>query len=286
MSAVCVVDSACALGEGPCWDPRGNRLWWVDILKARVHWFEPGSGETGWFEPGLEITALGLRRAGGLVAATPRGAGVLDPATGRFELRFAVPDEPESNRSNDGGVCADGAFWFGTMDRRAEGRSGAIYRVRPDWSGERVLSAWGIPNTLRTDCGGRRLYVADSADQRLFTCDLAEGSVRPVPFASTTGSPATPDGSAIDAEDHLWNAQWDGARVVRYAPDGRVDRVIDLPVQRPTSCAFGGEDLSTLFITSARDGLGPPDLRRQPLAGGLFAFRSGVVGAAPLFFEG
>jgi sugar lactone lactonase YvrE len=105
-------------------------------------------------------------------------------------------------------------------------------------------------------------------------------------FAGTMGQAATPDGSAIDSEGFLWNAQWDGWRVVRYAPDGRLDRVIDLPVQRPTSCTFGGPGGATLFITSARDDLTDAQLSAQPLAGGVFAVVSDVAGAAPLYFEG
>lgn len=283
----CIVDSRCALGEGPCWDPRDQRLWWVDIPASRVHWLKPGAGESGAFECGAQITALGLRRAGGFVAATPAGAGVFDPRTGGFSLRWPAPGEPAENRSNDGNVGADGSFWFGTMHQVAARRAGSVYRVRPDWTGRRVIGGWGIANTLRTTLDGRRLYVADSMDQRILSVDItADGLGARHPFADTLGQAATPDGSALDAEGFLWNAQWDGWRIVRYAPDGRVDRAISLPVQRPTSCAFGGSDQTTLFITSARDGLNQADLNAQPQAGGVFAVELGIAGAPPLYFEG
>lgn len=287
MTVVCIADSRCALGEGPCWDPRDGRLWWVDILAERVHWFDPVTGATGAITPGVQITALGLRREGGFVAATPAGAGAFDPATGAFTLRFPIPDEPADNRSNDGAVGADGSFWFGTMHHRADHRSGAVYQVRPDWTGRRVVEGWGIANTLRTSPDGRRLYLADSMDQRIFVADVNPGGLGiPRAFVDIAGQTATPDGSAIDAEGFLWNAQWDGWRVVRYAPDGRLDRVIDLPVQRPTSCTFGGPGGSTLFITSARDDLTGDQLFSQPLAGGVFAVALDVAGAAPHYFEG
>ncbi len=125
--------------------------------------------------------------------------------------------------------------------------------------------------------------MADSSLQTIFIHETADLSkVRP--FAHTRGQPASPDGSAVDAEGYLWNAQWDGARVVRYAPDGRIDRIVEMPVARPTSCAFGGEDFTTLYVTSAWDGLSPGARAAQPLAGGLFAFDAGVKGLAlPLF---
>ena len=287
MTVVCVADSRCTLGEGPCWDPRDGRLWWVDIHARRVHWFEPASRALGTIPAAVQITALGLRRAGGFVAATPAGAGVFDPASGAFTLRWPTPDEPAENRSNDGNVGADGSFWFGTMHARAARRSGAVYQVRPDWTGRRVVERWGIANTLRTSPDGQRLYLADSLDQRMFAIEITpDGLGIRHEFAGTMGQAATPDGSAIDSEGFLWNAQWDGWRVVRYAPDGRLDRVIDLPVQRPTSCTFGGPGGATLFITSARDDLTDVQLSAQPLAGGVFAVVSDVAGAAPLYFEG
>ena len=287
MSVTCLADTQCALGEGPCWDPRDGRLWWVDILGRKVHWFEPATAETGTLDPNDQITALGLRRAGGLVAATPAGAGVFDSQSGRFSLRFSTPDEHPSNRSNDGNVGADGSFWFGTMHNEAAERSGAVFQVRPDWSGRAVIRDWGITNTLRTSVDGQYLYLADSLDQTLYRYDIiGDGLGGQQVFAQTKGQAATPDGSAVDCEGYIWNAQWDGWRLVRYAPDGTIDCIIPLPVQCPTSCSFGGPDLKTLFITSARDGLSDAALEGQPRAGGLFAISLDVAGAPPLYFEG
>jgi sugar lactone lactonase YvrE len=287
MSVTCLADTQCALGEGPCWDPRDGRLWWVDILARKVHWFEPRTAETGTLDPNDQITALGLRRAEGFVAATPAGAGIFDPHSGRFSLRFATPDEHPSNRSNDGNVGADGSFWFGSMHNEAAERSGAVFQVRPDWSGRAVIRDWGITNTLRTSLDGQYLYLADSLDQSLYRYDISsDGLGAQQVFAQTKGQAATPDGSAVDCEGYVWNAQWDGWRLVRYAPDGKIDRTIALPVQQPTSCSFGGPDLKTLFITSARDGLSDAALLSQPQAGGLFAISLDVAGAPPLYFEG
>ena len=115
---------------------------------------------------------------------------------------------------------------------------------------EVVLTGIHVPNTLSVSPNGRRMYLADSRLQTLFVHDMADLS-KIQEFAHTRGAPATPDGSAVDAQGYLWNCQWDGWRIVRYAPDGRIERIIQMPVQRPTSCAFGGPDLTTLYVTSA-----------------------------------
>jgi sugar lactone lactonase YvrE len=287
MTVTCLVDAQCALGEGPCWDPRDGKIWWVDILAGKVHWFEPSSGASDWLSPQVQITALGLRLDGGFIAATPAGAGIFDPQTGNFKLCYPTLDEGPDNRSNDGNVGAEGSFWFGTMHKTAARRSGTVYRVRPDWSGQVVVREWGIANTLRTSPDGRLLYLADSLDQSLFRYEItAEGLGARQVFADTLGQAATPDGSAVDLAGYVWNAQWEGWRLVRYAPDGTIERTIALPVQQPTSCSFGGPDRKTLFITSARDGLSSAALENQPQAGGLFALPVDVAGAPPLYFEG
>jgi len=252
-----------------------------------VHWFEPSTQAAGSLDPGNQITALGLCRAGGFVAATPAGAGIFDPQSAQFTLRFATPNEPANNRSNDGNVGADGSFWFGSMHNEATERSGAVFQVKPDWSGRSVVRNWGITNTLRTSLDGQHLYLADSLEQTLYRYDIcADGLGGQKVFAQTRGQAATPDGSAVDCEGYLWNAQWDGWRIVRYAPDGGIDQIIPMPVQCPTSCSFGGPDLKTLFVTSARDGLTPQQREAQPQAGGLFALPVDVAGSPPLYFEG
>lgn len=285
---VCVVRRPNQLGEGPVWDAAAGRLWWVDIKGRRLEWLEPGSGADGGIDLDFELTSVAPRANGqGLLAAGKPGVGVLDPATGAFEVRVAPEADRPGNRTNDGNVDMAGRYWFGTMDDAQAERSGALYRLDPDWACTRVIDGMGIPNTLVCSPDGRRLYVADSARARM---DVAE--VDPVtgalgerePFVHTRGEGCAPDGSAVDAEGYVWNAQWGGARIVRYAPDGRIDRVVPMPVSQPSSCAFGGADLSTLYVTSAREGLSAAALAAQPWAGALMALRPGVRGlAAPPF---
>jgi len=214
--------------------------------------------------------------------ATEKGLVVFDAGEGTLEIVQPLELEP-GFRTNDGKIDMDGNFWWSTMDDDGGKRPGVVYRTDKTLKTQKMLGGIHIPNTVSFSPDGRRLYMVDSKLQTIFvhdTADLAKVHV----LADTRGGPASPDGSAVDAEGCLWNAQWGGGRVVRYAPDGRVDRIVEMPVQQPTSCAFGGDDFSTLYVTSAWDGLTPDARASQPLAGGLFAFEAGVKGLElPLF---
>lgn len=272
------------LGEGPVWDAAAGRLWWVDIKGGRLRWLEPSSGGTGIMRVEGQVSAVAPRACGeGLLAARQDGLGILDPETGAFERRFDPEPDRAGNRCNDGNVDVAGRFWFGTMSDDERGAAGAIYRLDPDWTCERVLDGVGIANTLVCNPAGDILYVADSAARTVDALEIdpvtgATGRRRP--FAAAPGATWGPDGSAVDVEGFLWNAQWGAARLVRYAPDGRIDRVVPMPVDHPSSCAFGGEALATLYVTTARWLLTEDALARQPWAGSLLAFEPGVAGLA------
>jgi sugar lactone lactonase YvrE len=167
------------------------------------------------------------------------------------------------------------------MDDRLTSPTGALYRLDPDLSCRRMESGIGISNSLAWSPDDRIFYFADTLRRTIFAYDFdAEtGAIsnRRV-FTDCIDQPGAPDGSTIDAEGYLWNAQWDGWRLVRYAPDGRIDRVVGLPVQKPTSCMFGGPDLATLYVTSAVWDLTGEALAKQPNAGGVFALDVGVRG--------
>jgi sugar lactone lactonase YvrE len=287
---VCAAQRRNLLGEGPVWDARAGRLWWVDIKGDRLEWLDPRSGTDGGAAVEGQVSAVAPRACGeGLLAARKDGLGILDPKTGAFELRLdPEPDRP-GNRANDGNVDLAGRFWFGTMDDEETLISGAVYRLDADWSQERILDGIGISNTLVCGPACDRIYIADSMRRTIETLaiDPATGVAgRRRPFADTVGRAWTPDGAAVDEEGFLWNAQWGGSRIVRYAPNGSIDRVIEVPVDQPTSCAFGGENLATLYVTTARWGLSAEALARQPLAGCLLAFDPGVRGLALPPFAG
>lgn len=277
------------LGEGVCWEPRRGRVYWVDIKAGRLEWIEPASGAEGAWTLNVRPSAIATFPDGRLLLGADAGVVVFDPETGAAEHKLVLEDDRPENRSNDGGVDRQGRFWLGTMDDGGSRMTGAVYRINPDWSVTRMIDGLGIPNTLQVSPDGRTLYLADSHAHRIWAYDLdpetgALGYRRI--FADTTGTPASPDGSAVDVDGFVWNAQWGASRVVRYSPDGEIDRVIDMPVSQPTKCAFGGSDLEVLYITSARDGLSEAALESEPLAGSLFRFDPGVRGLAHTPFGG
>ena len=284
MDVRCVVNSGDRLGEGPCWSPLEGRLYWFDIKGKRLAWYEPGTDACGAFDLPLRASAAAPRRLGGLVMATEKGLMIVHPDAGTLEMKqaFALP---EGFRTNDGKIDLDGNFWWSTMDDDGGKRPGSVFRTTRDFKTERMLDGIHIPNTISVSPDNATLYMADSKLQTLFAHDMADLSkVRR--FAHTAGEPGSPDGSAVDALGYLWNAQWGAWKVVRYAPDGRVDMEIRMPVEQPSSCAFGGKDMTTLFVTSAWDELTPGARASQPVAGGLFAMETGVKGLALPLFEG
>ena len=270
------------LGEGPVWDARTGRLYWVDIKGGRLRWLHPASGDSGEAVTQNQVSAVAPRAGGeGLLAIRQGGVGVLDPATGAFTHRFDPEPNRPANRANDGNVDVAGRFWFGTMRDDEKGAEGAIYRLDADWTCTRVLDDIGISNTLVCSPAGDVLYVADSSRHIIDALAIDPATGAPGArrrFADLNADGYGPDGSAVDAEGYVWNAQWGGARLVRYAPDGTIDRIVPLPVDHPSSCAFGGPDLATLYITTARWLLDDTALARQPWAGGLLAFEPGVRG--------
>jgi L-arabinonolactonase len=277
------------LGEGPLWDDRTGRLYWVDIRAGALEWKSLGSAAVERRELGARVSALGVRYEHGLIAAADHSVGILNPDLGVFEPRFSFEPDLPRNRTNDGGVGEDGRFWFGTMDDEAAPGQGSLYSLSSDWTLKRALAGLDIPNGLATNATGTTLYVTDSGRRKIETraLDPATGALQlPKLFADFADENFTPDGAALDEEGCLWSAIWDGARILRFAPDGSIDRSIELPISRPTSCAFGGPDLRTLYVTSARGGLDRAALEKEPLAGSVFAIETGVRGAPVSIFHG
>jgi sugar lactone lactonase YvrE len=280
----CVVQASDQLGEGPCWSPVEGRLYWFDIKGRRLAWYEPGTDDRGAFDLPLRASAAAPRASGGLLIATERGLATVDTDAGTVELVQELALE-EGFRSNDGKIDLHGRFWWSVMDDNGGERPGAVYRTGPDWKTYKVLTGIHIPNTISSSPDGETMYMVDSSRQTIFAHSMLHMD-RVREFAHTRGAAHTPDGSAVDADGYIWNAQWGGWRVVRYAPDGSVDRIVRMPIEQPTSCAFGGPDLSTLFVTSAWDELSPERRMQQPLAGGLFAVETGVRGLPLPLFQG
>ena len=286
----CIVQSRDRLGESPLWCARTGRLWWVDILRPSLQFYDPATGEHRIERvPAKTLGSIALRASGGFVLATERGLLGFEP--GRSEATPLVELEPDrpGNRLNDGKCDRRGRFWVGSMDAAERDATGALYRVEPDGRAARLLDGIAIPNSLAFDLDDRRLFFADTRRFAIWTfdLDLASGAIsnRRV-FADLAARRGRPDGSCVDAEGFLWNAEYAGGRIVRYAPDGRVDRVVELPVSCPTCCAFGGERLDCLYVTSASFALDAAQRAAEPEAGSLFRLEVGVRGVPEPMFGG
>ena len=279
-TATLAVDSRCQLGEGIVWDARTQRLYWTDILSSRLWMHAPASGQTHRWDLPEPLGCLALCEDGRLLLALAKSIRIADaPVPGApLALETLCALEPElgaSTRSNDGRCDRHGNFVFGTKDETgADPPLGRYYQfsiahgLRP-----LPLPDAAIPNSICFSPDGATMYFCDSATPRIMRCDYDPVSATaspPEPFVQVEGGGA-PDGSTVDAQGHLWNAQWGAGRAVRYAPDGRVDRIVAIPAGMPSCCAIGGERLDTLYVTTAREDMDAAALSAAPTAGGVFA---------------
>lgn len=282
----CVAEVGAVLGEGPLWDAREQALYWVDIEDRKLFRWNGIEGMRTIDLP-VPLCSIAPRVGGGWIGAGLDGFMGIDAD---YALTRIGNPEPElsGNRFNDGKVDRHGRFWAGTMDRAEQRDSGSLYRLDSDLGMARVDSGYRVTNGPAFSRDGRTLYHSDSARQRVYAFDLArDGQVanRRVHLQFGEGD-GYPDGMTVDAEDCLWIAFWDGWCVRRFLPAGERIAELATPVARPTSVAFGGEDLGTLFVTSASRGLTPGERAGQPQCGGLFRAWPGVTGLAEPEFLG
>lgn len=284
MSAACefVLEARAELGEGPIWDARTNTLLWVDLVRGQVRRYDPATGVDDCLQLDQPVGAVAVRAAGGLVLALRDGFSVY--ADGELQWIAETERDKHQNRMNDGKCDPAGRFWAGTMALDSTPGAGALYRLDSDYSVTKVLDGVTISNGLGWSPSKDKMYFIDTAQQGVdvFDYNHATGNVgnrrRLVDIPIGAG---VPDGMAVDAEGFLWVALCFGWAVHRYAPDGRLDRIVKLPVSLVTSCAFGGPDLTDLYITTGTLTLTEEQLREQPEAGGLFRHRPGVAGLSP-----
>jgi sugar lactone lactonase YvrE len=277
------------LGEVPVWCERSQSLWWVDVNRSALRNLDPATGRVRTFTTeGGRLGSIALREDGGLLLATAEGVDKFDPATGAQSAFTARGVLAKNQRFNDGRCDRQGRFWVGSMseDLRPDG---SLYRVDPDGTVTPWFQGFAVPNGIAVSPDNRTFYFADTRRFSLFAFDFDAAAGRLGErrlMAQTTGRPGRPDGSCVDAEGFVWNAEYSGGQLTRYAPDGRIDRMIPLPVSHPTAVCFGGADLRTLYITSARQTLGENERASQPLAGCVLAFKPGVQGLPEPRFAG
>ena len=288
LQAELVLDVHATLAEGPVWDARRGLLWWTDIPEGSVHAFDPVRAQDARFRAGGPVGALTLRGDGSLLLAMQDSFATLDPASGRVETILALPPEPHPRRANDGKCDPRGRFLVGRMALDESEGCGDLYRLDADRCVTRLLDNLTIPNGLAWRADGRELYFIDSPRRQVtaYPYDVVTGTLGLGRALVRFEGDAVPDGMTTDADGCLWVALWGGGRVLCVSPGGEILATVGLPVSQVSSCTFGGPGLDELYITTAREGFGPDDDAREPLAGCLFRVRPGVRGHLPVPFAG
>jgi sugar lactone lactonase YvrE len=286
----CVLRTRALVGECPRWHPLEQKLYWVDIYEPSVNCFDPASGENRrWMMP-ERIGCFAFRKSGGLVAGMQSGIAFVTlgdtPAVKRV---FEFDPANKETRFNDGRCDPAGRFWAGTIEETLTQPVGTLYRFDPDGRCTPMVNGLVCANGLGFSPDGRTLYHSDSRQDQVWAWDFdnERGAIaNRRTFIAMDGKEGRPDGAAVDAEGYYWICHVGAWHVARYAPDGTIDRVVGVPVQRPTMCAFGGKNLDVLYVTSATFPLSKEALAKQPLAGSLFALDAGVRGLPEPFFAG
>ncbi|HTQ94328.1 MAG TPA: SMP-30/gluconolactonase/LRE family protein [Streptosporangiaceae bacterium] len=275
------------VGEAPHWDERSQTLLFVDLTGGVVFRYDQSGAELSSFPVGQEVGAAVPRHRGGLVLAVRDGIAVAAENGEGFELTAPVERDAPGNRMNDAKCDPAGRLLAGTMSYDVAPHAGALYRVDPDWSVERVVPAVTQSNGIAWSPDGRLMYFIDSATQGVdvFGYDIEAGSAghrrRLVTIERAHG---IPDGMTADSQGNVWVACFGGGAVRCFSPAGVLLDEVFLPVSQVTSCAFGGPDLADLYVTSAAYRLSADQLKRQPHAGATFVCRPGAAGLpAPAF---
>jgi sugar lactone lactonase YvrE len=294
----CVVDCEDQLGEGALWCPVEQAVYWVDLPHpGRIHRYVPRSGEHDVWIINEMVMSMSKRADGALLVASHHGLNVFDPQAGSMK-RVAAPEAHlPANRANDGSTDAAGRFWYGTMANNVADdnayfdpgvSTGILYKVEAGFRATPMLGGIGIHNATCWSPDAKTMYFADTVKGEIYACDydLALGAIANKRVFSKLEGHGHPDGATVDAEGYLWSARWAGGCVIRFAPDGSIDRIVTVPASRVTSCAFGGDALDTLYITTSGLHLPEDEARAQPQAGGLFACQPGVKGLPTAQFAG
>ena len=274
----CLWDVGATLGEGALWDADGKRVWFVDIKGRRIHrCAHDGTDRRSWDAPG-QVSFIVPASDGSVVCSLEDGLYRFDDASGEFLPLAKVEADETGNRFNDGHVDADGALWFGSMHDAEEAPTGALYR----FDGRRIArmdDGYVITNGPAVSPDGATLYHTDTLQKTVYAFDRApDGSLSNKRVFVKIADGGYPDGMAVDAGGNLWVATFGGWRIDRFDATGAKVGEVRFPCANVTKLAFGGDDLRTVYATTARKGLSEQELREQPLAGGLFTFRAETPG--------
>jgi xylono-1,5-lactonase len=284
----CAWPAGASLGEAPLWIAEEAAVYWVDILRETLFRYAPSHRRAETCAMPVSITALAPMADGRLLCTAEREIHAFDTRSGRLSPIQILNADAQAIRINDGCCHADGAFWFGTMDLGERAPVGHFYRLSAQGICERVAAFFAITNGPAFTSDGSCGYFVDTIGRRILRAAMEDGRlVAPLrPFVQIPESDGFPDGLAVDTEGGVWCAHWGAGRVTRFDADGRASDVILMPVSNVTKCAFGGERLDRLFITTARKDLDATALASQPLAGGLFEADVGYRGVPAPRYRG
>lgn len=289
MEAELVIDCANVLGEGVTWNAAVRRLHWVDIESSELWTLDPSSGNVSTHNVPERICCVAPRHSGSFVAGFASGFAFYDPVTKARENLASFEPEKPTTRLNDGRTDRQGRLVAGGFDEKNGAFVSSVVRLDADRRVSKLFDGVACANGLCFSPDGRTMYFADSPARKIwafdYDTDSGTTSNRKV-LVTFDEQPGLPDGSCVDADGCIWNAQWNGRRVVRFTPDGRVDRVVSVPTLNPTCVAFGGASLDTLYITTAQYLMTPEQLAATTHAGALFACIPGVRGVADPAFGG
>ena len=277
----CVLDVKASLGEGPVWSVDEQALYWVDINAPALNRFDPTTGiNTAWPMP-QSIGSFALRASGGFVAAMRDGFWLVSRDGRPLRRIVDAPYDPAHHRFNDGRADPQGRFWAGSMNEKRDASTGCLYRLDPDLKLTAMIPGIMISNGLAWSPDARTMYHADTPTRTIHAWDYDSGTgtiANRRIFAQFAGDKDRPDGAAVDREGCYWSAFYGAGKVVRLSPAGERLAEYPLAAMAPTMCAFGGPDLKTLFVTSARQRRDAEELERLPQSGGIFAMRVDVPG--------
>lgn len=276
-----LIDSRCALGEGPFWHDGRQQIFWFDINNQVLFAAdEHGQNRQEWHFNEI-VSAAAIINDDELALATETALKRFNLVTGDISTITPIEADVPTNRANDSRVHPSGAYWIGTMVKDEGPKDGAVYHYRAGML-TRIIGNAAIPNATCFTPDGKRAYWTDTPTRQILTCETDPVTGLPTSawtlFADVSEHRGYPDGAVVDSEGFVWNARWGGSCVIRYAPDGSIDRIIEVPVSQVTCPAFGGKDFKKLFITTAAKGLTDDQLAAEKVAGGLFVIDLDIAG--------
>jgi len=287
LKASLVLDAKATLAEGPFWHPKEQLLYWVDIEQGYLHVYDPKTKKDRLLPTGTRIGAAVPVKGDGVIVALQNGLHKMNTRTG--ELEFIINPLAEDIRFNDGRCDPSGRFWIGSMALDERDGAAALYRFDKDKTMHLMLDNVSISNGIVWTSDKKKMYYVDSPTKQVtgFDYDDATGEISNRRIAVDIKIDGFPDGMIIDSEDKLWTALWGGSAVARWDPEtGELLQKIDVDALHVSACTFGGEDLKTLYITTARKGLNAEQLEQYPLSGSLFAIDVDVKGVPTEYYQG